>query len=216
MKKIYIIGLGGFATEVYYLINEINKVVPTYQIEGFINKNSEIDKIKIGDREYTVFEEDTFVNTNLNDKEINLALGIGNPQIINKISSIFSRFNFPNLVHPSVNGYFENIELGKGNIITAGCNFTINIQIGSFNIFNLNSTLGHDATIENCNVINPGTNISGGVKIGSNNLIGTGATILQNLSIGSYSILGAGSVLTKDLLDHKLAIGVPAQVIKDI
>lgn len=217
MNAIYVLGAGGFAKEVWYLINEINKIKPVFEFNGFIEEQVKSNSIKIGNSVCSVFDKNTFLEKNDKNKEnINIAIGIGTPQVTKRMTKDFAGYIFPNLVHPEFYGHSDSINMGQGNVITAGCNFTVNIKIGSFNIFNLNTSLGHDCVIADCNVFNPGTNLSGGLKIGSCNLIGTGATILQNICIGSDSILGAGAVLTKDLESNKLAVGVPARITKDL
>ncbi|WP_296312525.1 acetyltransferase [Winogradskyella sp. UBA3174] len=210
IKDIYIIGSGGFAKEVYCLIDAINSKNHTFNICGFIDKSDTIQDEIFG---LPIINENTFLQSH---NLVDLAIGIGDPQIIRKLKTIYNNYNFPNLIHPNFNGYLKEIKLGKGNIITSGCNFTCDIKIGSLNVFNLNVTLGHDSVIGDCNVVNPGVNLSGGIKIGDNNLIGSGATVLQNLNIGSNSILGASSLLTKDLSSNTLSIGIPSKPIKDI
>jgi len=201
VNDIFIIGCGGFAKEVYFLIKEINEksVNPVFNFKGFIGTTEHVAEIKIGGNTLPVLFEDNFLKT-FSNKQISLAIGIGVPNIIEKLYSRFKdNFIFPNLIHPNFVGYLETIQLGVGNIITSGNNFTVDIKIGSLNVFNLNSTVGHDTIIGSFNVINPGSNISGNVKIGDSNLIGTNASILQNLELGSNSVLGAGSVLFKSL-----------------
>jgi carbonic anhydrase/acetyltransferase-like protein (isoleucine patch superfamily) len=94
------------------------------------------------------------------------------------------RLRYPNLVHPGAVVDMSRIELGKGNMITAGCVFTVDIEVGDFNLFNLNVTVGHDVRIASGCVINPSVNISGGVVIGNGVLVGTGAQVLEGLAIG--------------------------------
>jgi sugar O-acyltransferase (sialic acid O-acetyltransferase NeuD family) len=215
MKKIYILGTGGFAREVYFLISDINKVNMLYDVSGFIDINPKIKNVTIGNKQIAVFNEDTFFNTELEENSC-FAIGIGNPKVLNSIKEKYlEKFNFPNLIHPNVIGLFETIKIGMGNIITAGCIFTLDIIIGSLNIFNLHTTLGHDAVIENCNVFNPGVNISGGVSIGNNNLIGTNSCILQYVKIGDNNAIGAGAVVNTTIENNKVAVGVPAKVIKE-
>lgn len=215
MKKIYIFGIGGFAKEVYFLIQEINKVKATFEVGGFIDINPTFHPIKIGPNSYQVFDEGSFFKTSFTEN-ICFAIGIGNPSVLNKIQDRFlSLYDFPNLIHPSVIGLFETIEMGKGNIITAGCIFTVDIVVGSFNIFNLNTTIGHDSIIGDCNVINPGVNISGGVCIGHNNLIGTNSTILQFIKIGNNNAIGAGAMVNSIIENNKVSVGVPAKIIKE-
>ncbi len=217
MKNIYIIGAGGNGKEVLFLIEEINQFSKTFDFKGFIDEDSNKEVFSVGNNEYKVFQVSDFLLQHENRKdEIFIAIAIGTPNNLSRLIKEFKGFIFPNLIHPGFIGDLNGIKLGKGNIITSGCIFTTDIQIGNFNLFNRNVTVGHDCVIGDCNVINPVVNISGGVKIGNNNLIGAGATILQYLKIGSDSILGSASLLTKDLLSNKLAMGVPARIVKDL
>lgn len=218
MKDIYVLGSGGFAKEVHFLINDINassKKKPIYNFKGYIDKLSATDEVKFGEKKFPVFREDIFFCSDQFNK-VDLAIGIGTPHILEKLYCKFSeKYSFPNLIHPSFVGHREAIMMGIGNIITAGCVFSLDIKIGSFNLFNLNTTVGHDTVVGSYNVVNPGVNISGGVTIGNKNLIGTNAAVLQYLSIGDNSILGAGAVLSKNLESNLVAVGVPAKVIKE-
>lgn len=216
MKSIYILGSGGFAKEVFWLIHDINKEVHRFDFKGFIDYDPEVVSIRLGGVDYPIFNEDEWLNTvGASLQNLCLAIGIGNPATIRKVSQKMNHFEFPNLIHPSFKGFRDGLTFGRGNIITAGCIFTIDIQVGSFNIFNLNTTVGHDAVIGNGNVINPGCNISGGVRIGDFNLLGTNSTILQNVTVGDFSVLGASSLANKAIDSNKVAVGVPAKVIKD-
>jgi sugar O-acyltransferase (sialic acid O-acetyltransferase NeuD family) len=216
MSPIYIIGSGGFAKEVFWLIEEINNVRPTFSFQGFIDFKQKDNSLILAQKEYSIFDEEEWLNQHVNNPEsINLAIGIGNPASIRKVSEKFKSFDFPNIIHPSFKGYSPSIKLGIGNLITAGCIFTVNINIGSFNIFNLNTTVGHDVIIGNGNVINPGCNISGATNIGNFNLLGTNSTILQNVTIEDNTILGAASLANKNIESNKVAVGIPAKIIKE-
>ena len=52
------------------------------------------------------------------------------------------------------------------------------------------------------------------VRICDGAWIGMNATILKGVTIGEGAIVGAGSVVTKDVPDHSLVAGVPAQIIR--
>lgn len=204
MKDIYILGAGGFAREVYFLISQVGN----YSVKGFVDVKAG-PAIKIGDKMVSVLGEDDLIPL----KGASLAIGIGNPKIIRKLATTFGQdFDFPNLIHPGAIGDWNNIRLGKGNIITANCVFTTDIQVGSFNIFNLATTVGHDALIGNYNVLNPCVAISGFVKVGDTNLIGVKATVLENKTIGNNSIVGAASLVLKNVPDDVTVVGVPAIV----
>jgi sugar O-acyltransferase (sialic acid O-acetyltransferase NeuD family) len=210
MKNIVIIGSGGLAKEVAFLIDEVNKQKKEWNLLGYID--NEIGK---QNGKYSVFQNDEWLKQT--SKEINIVFGIGSPLLIEKLSTLFSKnenLSFPNIIHPNVIADWNRIKIGEGNIICASNTFTTDIEIGNFNIFNLDCTLGHDSLVGNYNVINPSVNISGGVDIGDNNLIGTSATILQFLNINNDVIIGANSLINKSINEKGVYVGVPAKRIK--
>jgi len=195
MKEIVIVGNGGFAKEVRFLITDINKTSGNFWY-------------------FLDFVNDDFDN----EVPINVVIGIGTPEVRAWVFEELSKKEnliFPNLIHPNVIGDFENIKLGKGNIICAGNILTTDIEIGDNNLFNLGCTVGHDTRIGNSNVFNPSVNISGGVDIRDSVLIGTGAQILQYLFINANCTIGAGAVVTKDICDNGTYVGVPAKRMKN-
>jgi galactoside O-acetyltransferase len=54
-----------------------------------------------------------------------------------------------------------------------------------------------------------------GIVIEDDCWLGHGVTVLDGVTIGQGSVIGAGAVVTKDIPPFSVAIGVPAQVIKN-
>lgn len=205
MKKIVVVGNGGFAKEVVWLIERINAVYPTWDFLGFIDCDTNAKSV-IGNDDFLVnYQEDIFV-----------AVAIGSSDVRKKITEkykINSHIHFPNLFDPSVM-VSKSIVYGEGNIICAGVILTVDIKIGNFNIINLDCTIGHDVTIDDFVTLNPSVNVSGNTIIESISNIGTGTHIIQGLRIGYNSILGAGAVVVKDIPPKCTAVGNPAKPIK--
>jgi sugar O-acyltransferase (sialic acid O-acetyltransferase NeuD family) len=151
------------------------------------------------------------------DVEADLVIGVGYPGVRARIVSSYlaegDRFGFPNLVHPTASLDFRRVELGRGNVITAGVAMTCDIQIGDFNLFNLNMTVGHDSVIGSFDVLNPSVNISGGVRLGDRVLAGTGSQVLENLTVGSDATIGAGAVVRANVDPGQTVVGIPARPI---
>lgn len=207
MKKLVIIGSGGLAKEISYLVEEINKKKKIWDLLGYIDKNTSTENGNF----HVIHDDYWLLNV---DTEINIVLGIGSPVIKKKLIDklrVNPKIKYPNLIHPLAIGDWENIRLGKGNVITAGANFTTDIYVGDFNLFNLNLTVGHDTKIGDFNVFNPSVNISGNVTIMSKVLVGTGAQILERLSIESNVIIGAGAVVSKNIEEEGVYVGIPAK-----
>lgn len=212
MKKIAILGSGGFAREVLCLIQDINKVSHEYVILGFIDNSLEKGTILNG---YPVLGSDEEI-ISLNEN-LSLALAFGEPHLKKKVANKYSSplFTFPNLVHPSVLiGSPDYLNMGKGCIICAGCILTSNIELGDFITLNLSCTVGHDTVIGSYSSFMPSCNISGDVIIKECVYGGTGVKIINQTEIGENTILGAGAVVSKSIPADCTAVGVPAKPVK--
>lgn len=212
MKKIAIFGAGGFGREVAFLISEINKIKPTYDIIGFFDdgkpKGKFINSYPVlgGIKELNNFKED-----------LCLVVAIGSPSVKKKIISCIKNecISYPTLIHPSVIiGDEEFVKIGKGCIICAGVIITVNIEIKDFVILNLSCTVGHDTIIEDYCSFMPTVNISGEVIVNKEVYVGTGAKIINQTEIGENSIIGAGAVVVNTIPENCTAVGVPAKPIK--
>ena len=55
----------------------------------------------------------------------------------------------------------------------------------------------------------------GGISIGADVWLGAGVIVLDGVTIGQGSVVGAGSVVTQALPEYSVAVGSPAEKIKD-
>ena len=211
MKKIAVYGAGGFGREVKMLIDQINAVTMTYEFVGYfddgVEKGTMVNGFPVlgGKDELNAYTEPLCV-----------AFAVGNPATKKKIIAniLNGKVSYPTLIHPNVLIGNDDVTIGDGCIICAGCIITINIKIGRFVILNLACTVGHDTIIEDYASFMPGVNISGEVLIKEGVYVGTGAKIINQLDIGRYTIVGAGAVVSKTLPDECTAVGIPAKAIK--
>ncbi len=204
--KYCIIGNGGFSKEILILTKEV--FGSTSDFIGFIDINSSVSEVKIGKNSYPVFDEEVILS-NL-DWKCDMYMGLADPNKIFKIKEKYARFNFPNLVHPDVKLDEDYVELYEGNVISAGCIFTVDVVLGSFNVFNTRVTIGHDVQIGSFNVFQPNVQISGFVKIGDKNTFCVNSCVLQLKTIGNNNMLGANSLLIKSIGNDKKYFGLPA------
>ena len=206
-KDIVIIGSGGLAREVRWLIEECNKVQNRWNLLGWISKESPGTVITglpvLGD-------DDWLLN---HDTPIDVAVSIGNGPLRKKIVSYLrnnTELSFPVIISPSAE-LSDSVTLGEGSIITSKCILTVDITIGEFFFCNLASTVGHDCIIESFVTLNPGVNVSGNVILKECVSIGTGATINQGLTVAENSIVGAGAAVVNNIPANCTAVGIPAK-----
>ncbi|WP_285060286.1 acetyltransferase [Pedobacter ginsengisoli] len=211
MKEIAIIGAGGFGREVKMLIDQINKLDLQYNFIGYFDDGIEKSTLVNG---YPVLGPVSDINDV--QEELCVVSAIGLPSLKRKLLDRITNplITYPKLIHPSVIMGEDDLSIGEGTIITAGCMITVNITIGRHVVFNLGCTVGHDTTIGDYSSFMPSVNVSGEVTIGNEVYVGTGAKIINQLSIGEKTIVGAGAVVYKSLPANCTAIGVPAKAVK--
>jgi sugar O-acyltransferase (sialic acid O-acetyltransferase NeuD family) len=208
MKSIAIIGAGGFAREVEWLIKDISAAGDSYDFLGYLVS----DRSKLGPHDSPVLGELEW----LHDHPVDcLAVGIGSPSVRSvlpeELKKSFPDIQWPPLVHPSVKMDKRTCSIGEGALLCAGVIATVQIRFDAFCLVNLSCTIGHEAIIGKGSVLNPTVNISGGVTIGDGVLIGTGAQVLQYLKVGDGASVGAGAVVTKNVPNGITVVGVPAK-----
>jgi sugar O-acyltransferase (sialic acid O-acetyltransferase NeuD family) len=212
MKRLCIIGAGGFAREVAWLVGDINRDTPTYEFLGYVVSN--LSALREHDSRDQVLGDFRWLEENRSGVDA-LAMGIGAPAAKNGISaeleSKFPHLQWPALVHPSARFDRDSTELGRGAIICAGVIGTVNVIFEPFAMVNLACTIGHEARIGRAAVLNPTVNISGGVVLEEEVLVGTGAQILQYVRVGARAIVGAGAVVNKEVMPGETVVGIPAK-----
>jgi sugar O-acyltransferase (sialic acid O-acetyltransferase NeuD family) len=207
-KNIIIIGAGGLAKEVKYLIDDINQQEQQWNLLGFVDS--------WGRKKGTIIVDDkavigTIEELNATREEVYAVIAIGTPDKLKDAAIKIANQNiiFPNLIHPSA-VVSKDIKLGFGNIITFANFISCNVEIGNFNFFNTKCAIGHDTKIGNYNVFNPNTQISGNVTIGNENLWGLNSSIVQGKGIGNHNTIGAYSFVIRNLKDNGSYFGIPA------
>ena len=212
MKDIAIFGVGGFGREVLTLIQDINKVEPTWNVVGFFDDGYEIGYESHGLKNLGGVKE-------LNEWKTPLAvtIAIGTPRIKRGILRNIKNplIEYPTLIHPTVIiGDKDYVKIGKGCIFCAYTVITCDVEIVNFVILNLACTLGHDTTVKDHCAFMPTCNISGECVIEESVYCGTGVKIINQTSIGADTIVGAGAVVVKTLPAKCTAVGAPAKAIK--
>jgi sugar O-acyltransferase (sialic acid O-acetyltransferase NeuD family) len=211
MQRIAIIGAGGFAREVEWLIRDLNRVTPQFQFMGYLV--SDLSLVRETDsKEYLLGDFGWLEGKHDVDA---LVFGIASPQVKLRLAAEleqrFPQLQWPSLIHPTVQYDKESARIGRGIVMCANTVGTVNIDVDDYAMVNLLCTIGHETRVGRCAVVNPSVNLSGGVKIGEGAFVGVGAKVLQYVTVGDHATVGAGSVVMKDVEPYSSVIGVPAR-----
>lgn len=206
MKKIYILGAGGFGRELLQWIKDINAAEPTWEIGGFLDDNLHaLDE----------YEHDTPIVGTIKDwqpKEDEVfALAFGSPELKRKIVSIMKAkgAQFASVIHPTAL-LSPFAHYGEGLIMFPYSKLSCNSTVGEF-VTILASPIGHDTVIGDYTVISGGCNIVRNVVIGNDVFLAAGVSIAQDLHVGDNSYIGLGSVVLKDVAPGSKMFGNPAR-----
>jgi len=210
-QSLIILGTSGFAQEIHWLIQDINKVddAPRFDVKGFIGEPNKPQE----EKGMLILGNDDWAFAHL-DRKIRFVTAVANPSLRRRIAESYERKGFQpiSLIHPTAR-IAPSTPIPNGAIVCAGAILTTHIQLGRYPLINLHTTIGHDAQLGEFVTLAPGVHLSGGVVIGDEVELGTGAVVLPLKSIGAGARIGAGAVVTKDLLGGRTYMGVPAQFV---
>ncbi len=210
MKKIFIVGGGGFARECHLALEVLIKHKPELGLSfgGFLGHNGNVVDTKslqhlfLGDVKDHVFKDGEYC-----------VIGVGRPDIRKKIfddlKAMGAKF-YTLIAYDCLIG--ETVKFGEANIIFSS-SFTSEITAGDGNLFNGEVIVGHDCKIGNFNFFAPRTNILGNVKIGDGNTIGTGSVLLPNCKIGDNNKIAPLSAVYRGCKNDCHMLGNPAMKI---
>ena len=213
MSRLFIIGSGGLALDVVWLIETSREIQTEKQLPieliGFV-----ADSTSARPGRYPLLGDDEWAMQHL-DRDLGFVVAIANPSIRKKLATRYEAAGFQpvSLIHPAAH-VADADAIGAGSIICVGAVVSPQAKVSRHVIINIHTTVGHDSVIGDFATISPGVHIGGNVRIGPEAEIGSGATILQGLHIGAGAVLGAGGVAIRDLDAHATYVGVPARKVK--
>ena len=196
-KEKVLIGAGGFAREVKAQMKMPNMkcfVDDEYYVEGN------------GEGIYPLSDFDS--------QHYSALIVIGNPKLryemLLKLPSDTEYFSF---VHESAIVLGDDVKIGTGVMICAGCILTTNIVLGDHSHLNLATTIGHDCRLGSFFTTAPGAKVSGNCIIGDRVYVGTNASIREKLEIGNDVTFGLNAGVVKNTLESGVYAGTPAKKI---
>lgn len=204
MKKLVIIGAGGFGRE---MLAWARQSANTWPVKGFLDDNPRaLDgfaknvPLLGGVNDYQPHEDDVFV------------CAMGRVEFKRLcVERILSRGGeFAQVIH-ATSARGENVAVGRGVILCPHSAVSSDVRIGDFVTVNMHSTVAHDAVVGNWTQIHCHADITGGVILGEGVLVGSHASILPGVKVGDGAIVGAGAVVMQDVQPGTSVFGAPAR-----
>jgi sugar O-acyltransferase (sialic acid O-acetyltransferase NeuD family) len=207
MKRVYIVGAGGFGREVLQWAGDHPDCGVLWRVAGFLDDNP--DALAGFGRVVAVVGP---IVGHVPDPDALYLCGIGQPAPKRAICGVLAAAGarFLTLIHPRVYTG-TRVELGEGCVICPGAVLSCDIRLGRFVTVNLNATVGHDAVIGDFTTLSAHCDVTGFVSIGEEVFMGSRSGVVPGKKIGSGAHVGAGSTVITDIHEGARVFGVPAR-----
>lgn len=207
MRKIIIIGAGGYGRELLQWIKDINQKQPTWEIVGFLDDNPKaLDGVTC----------DYQVVGSIADwqpaKDEDFALALSAPDIKEKVAVRMKEkgARFPPIIHPTAT-LTAFSRYGEALVMFPHAKLSVNSTVGDF-VTILSSGIGHDVTIGDYSTISGMCSILRNVTIGRRVFVACGVSVAQDVRVGDGAHLGLGSVVLQDVPERARVFGNPARI----
>lgn len=209
MKRLLIVGAGGFGREVLQYAKDMQAVSKTWDYIEFINDDLHaLDKFN---KSHLIIDTITNYIPKEND-EVMCAIGdsLKRYDIVNKL--IKKGAVFTNIIHPTAI-ISPECTIGTGVIISFRAYVGPNSHLSNYVVVNGMSIIGHDSIVEQFSTIGPHCNVMGNVYIGERVYLGGSCCILPGIKVDNDSKIGVGSVVIKNVKEGISVFGNPAKKI---
>ncbi len=212
MKDIIIFGAGGMGREIIGLIENINIIVPTWNILGFLDDNEFYWGQQING--YMVHGGKDWLQNIKADIYLTCGIGVSaaRKSFYNSIIQ-YPKVILATLVDPtaSIN---KTVKIGVGSVICRNSTINIDSIIGNGVLLNTGASVGHDAVIGDFCTLLTSSMVSGSTLIGECCEIGSGAFVLQGKKITSNCTIAPLTAVLKNIDEAGLYSGNPARRFK--
>lgn len=201
MKKLVIIGAGGFGLEVAAYAEDCGEWV----VEGFLDDTKPVGSFHAG---YPILGP----TTRPLDPAASYVLAVGWPEHRHKLAAIYEELGarFASLIHPRAYVSSSAI-LGLGCIVAPFAFIGPAARLGRQVLVNVHAVIGHEAQVGDYAVLSPLAGVHGAARLAMEVFMGSGGQIARGVTVGARSRVAAGAVVYGDIPPDQMALGNPAR-----
>ena len=107
----------------------------------------------------------------------------------------------------------DDAKLGEGSFLGPFALIDAGVTVGRHVALWPAAQLGHDCAADDFAFVGRGAVICGRCRIGIGAYVGAGAVVSDGLTLGRFCVVGVGAVVVRDVPDHAIMAGRPAQII---
>ncbi len=208
MRKIVILGAGGFGREVAWVVERINAARPTYDLLGFCDDAEDKREGTCGT--YPLLGPISLVKARFVTVGFFCAIGNNRARQAVTLRAVAAGLEPVTLVDPTA-AIAPGVEIGKGSYVGIGSIVSVGAKTGEGVLINHQVCVGHDVTLGDYVQLCPGVCVSGGCTVGEGVLFGTLAGTIPRKKIGAWSTVGAGTMALRDVEESATVIRLPVR-----
>ena len=208
MKKLLIVGAGGFGRELYAWAGQHPACGREWELAGFLDDNA--DALA----SFGSFAPVRPLAGHRPSADTVYLCGVGMPALKEKLVTplLAAGAEFLTFVHPQAL-VGARVRLGKGVVLCPGAVVSVDIDLGDFVMVNLNCTIGHDASLGPWTTLSAQCDVTGHVRVADRVFMGSRASVIPGKSVGSRSVVGAGAVVVTHVPADVTVVGIPARIL---
>ena len=200
MKNIVIIGAGELGKEVVWLVEDINKLQPTYLILGFLDDDPE----KTGGEfcGYKVLGTSEKLLEMSRTVPLSAVIAIQEGSVRKKIAEKLEGFtSWETIVHPTA-VIAGSSRVGVGSVIFPQVTVSVDTTLGNFSLLYIHATVCNDCVIGDYVSIMSGASVSGRAEIGDECFLAAGSMVYYDRKLGRRVEVGVNASASKDYPDE--------------
>jgi sugar O-acyltransferase (sialic acid O-acetyltransferase NeuD family) len=206
MRELIILGAGPHAQEMAAIVAQINALVPTWDMLGFLVPEGQADTVgahlSCGHSVLGTYAD----LSSYTHAHVALEYGAEAPDLPwTRVVSLVAPTAF---VAPTA-------RIGVGCVIYPGSFVGHNAVLGDRVFVLSGAVINHDDVLEDGVTVCSNASLAGFVRVEAGSYLGQACTIRQYLRIGRGSLIGMGAVVVEDVAPNSVMAGNPARRLRD-